>query len=102
MRGRRHDGCTGKCSSQQNERNKCTGGRACWLNQIEMYFSVVKRKVLTPNKCVSLAKLRDRLCVSRIMTSPPLALFSGSSASEDLRTLLTNIDVHEKTFRKAA
>jgi hypothetical protein len=34
---------------------------ASWLNQVEIYFSIVQRKVLTPNDLPSLAKLRDRL-----------------------------------------
>jgi hypothetical protein len=34
---------------------------ASWLNQIEIYFSVVQRKVLTPNDFASLGRLKDRL-----------------------------------------
>ena len=34
---------------------------ASWLNQIEIYFSVVQRKVLTPNDLASLSRLKDRL-----------------------------------------
>ena len=34
---------------------------ASWLNQIEIYFSVVQRKVLTPNDFSSLADVEDRL-----------------------------------------
>jgi hypothetical protein len=34
---------------------------ASWLNQVEIYFSLVQRKVLTPNDAVSLADLADRL-----------------------------------------
>ncbi len=34
---------------------------ASWLNQIEIYFSVVQRKVLTPNDLASLTRLKDRL-----------------------------------------
>jgi hypothetical protein len=34
---------------------------ASWLNQVEIYFSVVQRKVLTPNDATSLAELADRL-----------------------------------------
>ena len=33
---------------------------ASWLNQVEIYFSIVQRKVLTPNDS-SLTRLRDRL-----------------------------------------
>lgn len=34
---------------------------ASWLNQIEIYFSIVQRKVLTPNDFGSLQELEDRL-----------------------------------------
>jgi hypothetical protein len=34
---------------------------ASWLNQIEIYFSIVQRKVLTPNDFSCLQEVRDRL-----------------------------------------
>jgi hypothetical protein len=34
---------------------------ASWLNQIEIYFSVIQRKVLTPNDFCSLAAAADRI-----------------------------------------
>jgi hypothetical protein len=34
---------------------------ASWLNQIEIYFSIVERKVLTPNDFSSLEEVRKRL-----------------------------------------
>ena len=34
---------------------------ASWLNQIEIYFSIVSRKVLTPNDFKSLNELEQRL-----------------------------------------
>jgi len=34
---------------------------ASWLNQIEIYFSVVQRQVLTPNDFASRAAVRERL-----------------------------------------
>ena len=34
---------------------------ASWLNQVEIYFSIVQRKVLDPNDCASLAELEARL-----------------------------------------
>jgi hypothetical protein len=36
-------------------------GHASWLNQIEIYFSIVQRKVLTPNDSPSLEALHERL-----------------------------------------
>jgi hypothetical protein len=34
---------------------------ASWLNQIEIYFSILQRKVLTPNDFDSLFALEDRI-----------------------------------------
>lgn len=34
---------------------------ASWLNQVEIYFSIVQRKVLTPNDFASLSGVEDRL-----------------------------------------
>ena len=34
---------------------------ASWLNQIEINFSIVQRKVLTPNDFLSVAQLEQRL-----------------------------------------
>lgn len=34
---------------------------ASWLNQIEVYFSIIQRKVLTPNDFLSLAAVEERL-----------------------------------------
>jgi len=34
---------------------------ASWLNQVEIYFSVIQRKVLTPNDFTSLAEVEERL-----------------------------------------
>lgn len=34
---------------------------ASWLNQVEVYFSVIQRKVLDPNDFSSLDEVRERL-----------------------------------------
>lgn len=34
---------------------------ASWLNQVEIYFSIIQRKVLTPNDFASLAEIEQRL-----------------------------------------
>jgi len=38
-----------------------TPTHASWLNQIEIYFSIIQRKVLTPNDCTSLDELTERI-----------------------------------------
>src|SRR5437879_1968109 len=34
---------------------------ASWLNQVEIYFSIIQRKVLTPNDFASLEEVEQRL-----------------------------------------
>jgi transposase len=34
---------------------------ASWLNQVEIYFSIIQRKVLTPNDCATLDELIERI-----------------------------------------
>ncbi len=52
---------------------------ASWLNQIEIYFSIVQRKVLTPNDFESLAEVEDRLLAFQQYTKPSPHPFSGDS-----------------------
>ena len=42
---------------------------ASWLNQVEIYFSIIQRKVLTPNDFVSLAVVEERLRLSEALSN---------------------------------
>ena len=75
---------------------------ASWLNQIEVYFSIVQRKVLTPNDFQSLADVRDRLLRFQNHYCAAARPFQWKFSREDLRALLAKIGAHEKLFRKAA
>ena len=48
---------------------------ASWLNQIELVFSVIQRKVLTPNHFTSLQQIVDRLGIS---TADAALIFGGN------------------------
>ena len=39
---------------------------ASWLNQVEIYFSIVQRNVVTPNDFTSLRELEDRLLAFQV------------------------------------
>ena len=43
---------------------------ASWLDQAEIYFSIVQRKALTPNDFTSLDQIRDRLAAFETATTP--------------------------------
>jgi hypothetical protein len=42
---------------------------ASWLNQVEIYFSKIQRKVLTPNDFASLAEVKERLHLYEELTN---------------------------------
>jgi DDE superfamily endonuclease len=64
---------------------------ASWLNQIELYFSIVQRKVLTPNDFRDLAYLEQRLLEFQVFynrTARPFQWnFTRADLAERLRAL---------------
>ena len=44
---------------------------ASWLNQVEIYFSIIQRKVLTPNDFATLDAIRLRLALYEQLTGCP-------------------------------
>jgi len=75
---------------------------ASWLNQIEVYFSIVQRKVLSPNHFQSLCEVKDRLLRFQDHYCAAARPFQWKFTRENLQTLLAKIHAHEQTFRKAA
>ena len=73
---------------------------ASWLNQIEIYFSVVQRKVLTPNDFRTLAEVKDRLLAFQDRYEQAARPFEWSFTRADLHKLLLRIDQHR--LRSAA
>lgn len=61
---------------------------ASWLNQVEIYFSIVQRKVLTPNDFPSLDAVAERLQYSWESTAKP---FEWKFTRQDLDNLLTKL-----------
>ena len=66
---------------------------ASWLNQVEIYFSIVQRKVLTPNDCSSLADLEQRLLAFQCHYERSASPFQWTFTRRDLHTLLAKIAV---------
>jgi len=66
---------------------------ASWLNQVEIYFSIVQRKVLTPNDCSSLADLEQRLLAFQCHYERSASPFKWTFTRRDLHTLLAKIAV---------
>jgi DDE superfamily endonuclease len=61
---------------------------ASWLDQAEIYFSVVERKALTPNDFTSLAQFRDRLAAFETRYNAIARPFSWKFTRADLNDLL--------------
>jgi hypothetical protein len=65
---------------------------ASWLNQIEVYFSIVQRKLLTPNDFPSLAALEDCLLRFQQRYQQSARPFQWTFTRRDLDTLLHKLD----------
>jgi hypothetical protein len=75
---------------------------ASWLNQIELFFSIVQRKALTPNDFGSLAELATRLRAFgehyRSVARPLQWTFTRA----DLDALLARLADHQPPLRLVA
>jgi len=65
---------------------------ASWLNQIEIYFSTVQSKVLTPNDFGSLAERQRRLLAFQTHYQRCASPFQWTFTRKTLQTLLAKID----------
>ncbi len=64
---------------------------ASWLNQVEIYFSVVQRKVLTPNDFASLQEVADRLLAFQELYERIAKPFEWKFTRADLHELLSKL-----------
>lgn len=67
---------------------------ASWLNQIEIYFSIVQRKVLTPNDFRSLSEVEERLLSFQTYYENIARPFEWKFTRSDLNKLLEKLDMH--------
>ena len=64
---------------------------ASWLNQIEIYFSIVQRKVLTPNDFDSLAAVANRVLAFQRHYETLARPFEWTFTRRDLAKLLAKL-----------
>jgi DDE superfamily endonuclease len=64
---------------------------ASWLNQVEIYFSIVQRKVLTPNDFTSLADVEHRLLAFQRHYEALARPFEWTFTRRDLARLLATL-----------
>jgi hypothetical protein len=68
---------------------------ASWLNQVEIYFSIVQRKIVTPNDFTSLRELEDRLLAFQRRYEQTAEPFLWTFTREDLADLLAKLKAKE-------
>jgi hypothetical protein len=68
---------------------------ASWLNQVEIYFSVVQRKVLAPNDFHNLDELETRLLEFQQYYQQIATPFEWKFTTADLNDLLARIAAHQ-------
>jgi len=69
---------------------------ASWLNQIEVFFSVVPRTVKTNSDFTDLAEVEQRLVGFEKRYKTTARPFRWKFTRDDLRDLLARIDQHEQ------
>jgi len=69
---------------------------ASWLNQIEIFFSVIQKKVVSPNDFASLERLSETLLAFVDRYNKTAKPFSWKYTADDLADLLRRISEHGK------
>jgi transposase len=72
---------------------------ASWLNQVEVYFSIVQRKVVSPNDFTNLDQVQDRLTAFEQRYNATARPFRWKFTPADLEDLLARIERHEQKER---
>ncbi|MGW1659268.1 IS630 family transposase [Streptomyces atratus] len=67
---------------------------ASWTNQIEIFFSIVQRKVVSPNDFTDLDEIRDRLRAFEDRYNAAAQPFQWKFTTSDLDDLLARLDRH--------
>jgi hypothetical protein len=75
---------------------------ASWLNQIEIYFSIIQRKVLTPNDFPSLAAVKQRLLAFQTHYEAMAQPFEWKFTRHDLAKLLNQFRAHSDPLLRMA
>jgi len=69
---------------------------ASWLNQAEIYFSVVQRKVVSPNNFTCLSHVEQRLADFELRYNATARPYQWKFTPADLDDLLHRIDQHQQ------
>jgi hypothetical protein len=75
---------------------------ASWFNQVEIYFSIIQRKVLTPNDFASLAEVEERLRLYEELTNREPRPFEWKFDREKLTKFLARLEARRAAARQTA
>jgi hypothetical protein len=67
---------------------------ASWLNQVEIYFSIIQRKVLTPNDFANVDAIRLRLALYEQLSNRTPKPFAWKFTRQDLLNWLKRASPH--------
>jgi transposase len=68
--------------------------RASWLNQVEIYFSILQRKAINPNDFADLDQLAERIISFQGRYNTTATAFDWTYTRDDLNTFLQRLDLH--------
>jgi hypothetical protein len=68
---------------------------ASWLNQVEVYFSVIQRKLLTPDDFGDLDSLAEQILAFEQHYNATARTFDWRFTRTDLNQLLTRLGKHD-------
>jgi hypothetical protein len=74
---------------------------ASWLNQVEIYFSIIQRKVLTPNDFADLEAIRLRLALYEELSNQHPTPFQWKFDRAKLTALLAKIEARHRALADA-
>lgn len=69
---------------------------ASWLNQIEIYFSILQRKLLTPNDFAHLQELQAQILAFQAHYETVAKPFEWKFTREDLQRVLAKLSIQEQ------
>lgn len=84
------------CEWYPNAIHVPTPVHASWLNQVEIYFSIVQRKALTPNDFADLKTLEEHLLRFQAYYEQIAEPFEWKFTREDLYRIMEKASAHER------
>ena len=75
---------------------------ASWLNQVEIFFSIIQRKVVSPNDFTDLATVETRLAEFETRYNQTAKPFKWKFTASDLNELMAELDDNHSAEPRAA